>query len=122
MNYRPFRISKTVTLSTVGAYTGYASTFLSGNLQSVYIGISKPVGAGSKVIITTSSTQRAVLTVADPSTLGAFYRPRPLDHGTTGNELTTRGTVWLVNDRLRIKVSSSSGLDGETVETRFIVS
>ena len=122
IHHRPFRWSRTVTLSSIGASSTLGSTHLTGTLQSLYLSISKAAGAASKVTITTSSTQRLLFKIADPSTLGAFYRPKALDSGTTGDALATRNAILLCDNRIRIKVASSSGLAGGTVTVNTILS
>ena len=107
----------TVTLSTLGAGSGY-STAMNGLIHGIKTTISKAVGANSKIIITGESTQKTILTVANPRTLGAYFYPRTPIHGTTGNALSSSGMsrelVALANERIKVNVTSSSGLDGET--------
>jgi hypothetical protein len=107
----------TITLSTVGAGSGYCSTVLNGLVHSIYLSISKAVGANSKITVTGESTKNLLLVVPNPSTLGAYYYPRNSIVGTTGNtigstEMRTRG--FLCNERFKVSVASSSGLEDET--------
>ena len=105
----------TITLSTLGAGSGYSSAF-NGLFHSVGVSISKAVGASAKVVITGESTDLAILTVANPSTLGARFYPRPTIHNTTGAALPSSEGVMvaLANDRVKVVVTSSSGLSAET--------
>ena len=112
----------TATLSTVGTSTAYSADVYNGLLQSVYVSISKAIGASGKVTVTSESTQLAILTVVDPSTLGAWFQPVQIMHGTTGNALNStefRTLIPLLDERVKVKVASSSGLSAETVTVKF---
>jgi hypothetical protein len=118
-------ISQTVTLTTLGAYAGvpYSADVGNGEIVDVYVSISKAIGASGKVTITTTSTDKMILTVADPSTLGQVFYPVQKPHGTTANVLGTSAVPWriltpMANERLRIKVASSSGLAARTVTVK----
>ena len=109
----------TVTLSTLGAGSEYSTTF-NGLVQNISVRISKAIGASGKVTITSETTTKSVLTVADPSTVTTWYYPRAKSQGTTGNTLaaTTLPTptyIPLADERLKISVATSSGLAGQTV-------
>jgi hypothetical protein len=115
-------ISKTLTLNALGAASGYSTTDLNGLVSSVYVSISKAVGTGSKVTITTTSTGKAILTVADPSTLGAWFYPYARAQGSTANVLASSAPVpiALLNERIRIAAVSSSGKAGGTVSVQLL--
>lgn len=117
-------ISKTVTLSALGAYTGYTTEDGNGEIAEMYVAISKACPAAGAVTITTTSTGKSILKVVDPSTLGVWYYPVQKAHGTTGNQIGTSAIPWrnrvpLMNERLRIKVASSSGLGAQTVTVKM---
>lgn len=113
------RYSYTVTLSTVGAGTGY-STYLSGHVGEIYIKVDSPIGAGGSVTITSThfATAKSILKVADPSTVGGFYYPRAIACGTTGNALASSEAIVpipLSHERLKFVAATSSGSGGDTV-------
>lgn len=117
-------VSQTVTLTTLGAYAGvpYGAEVGNGEIIEMYVSISKAIGASGKVTITTTSTGKPLLIVVDPSTLGATFYPMRQAHGTTANLLSSSGSprvlINMVNERLRVKVASSSGLSAQTVTVK----
>jgi hypothetical protein len=115
-------VSQTATLSALGAYTGYSTEVGNGEIVEMYVSISKAIGASGKVTITTTSTGKPILTVVDPSTLGATFYPMRQAHGTTANLLASSGSprviINMVNERLRLKVATSSGLSAATVTVK----
>lgn len=115
-------VTQTLTLSTLGARTAYSTEVGNGEIIEMYVSISKAIGASGKVTITTTSTGKPLLTVVDPSTLGATYYPMRQAHGTTANLLSSSGSprilVNMVNERLRVKVATSSGLSAQTVTVK----
>jgi hypothetical protein len=119
------RYPVTVTLSALGAgTTDFPSKKMNGLICGVYVAISKEIGANGKVTITGESTQKAILTVANPSTLGAWYYPQVAIQGTTANTLSStvlRTKIPLYMESPRVKVASSSGLEGETVSVNIYV-
>ena len=121
------RFMYTVTLSTIGAGTGY-STILNGHVGEIYIKVASPIGGGGSVTITSTAyaTAKSVLKVVDPSTLGGFYYPRVIACGTTANDLgSTIGTIVpipLSHERLKfvIATSSNSSLDTVNVDVSLL--
>lgn len=111
--------SVTITLSTLGAGSGYCSTILNGLVHSANISISKAAGANCKVTVTGETTSNIILVAPNPSTLGATYYPRQSIVGSTGNTIGStiiRVESVLFNERFKAVVAtSSSGFTGETV-------
>jgi hypothetical protein len=92
-------------------------------VQHMYVEISKAATSNHYVLVTTSSTSRTLFNLVEPSTLGVYYRIRPAEYGTTGNALTTyTGNHVLCDERIRLKVASSSNYNGETVTVQLIMS
>jgi hypothetical protein len=112
------RYDEAITLSTAGAGT-VRSTAMSGNIGEIYLDINKACGANCSITIT--STRYAIgtkniLKVVNPSTLGAFYYPRAVAHGTTANDLSsTFVPIPLNNEQIKTVVATSSGFSGKVV-------
>lgn len=120
--------SKTVTLGTTGGYSGYTTEPINGLLYEVYMAINIASGAGNKVTITTTSTGQMVLKVVDPSTLGAWYYPRVICHGSTANTLETstdgfscRDKMALADGRFKVITACTSALAGAQITMKFKV-
>ena len=107
-----YQASGSVTATTGSTSdTANTSTYLNGLISSVYVAVSSACGADEKVILTAAtSTQKAILTVANPSTLGGHYYPRALAQGTTGATLGTSEVTMipLFKEQVKIVVASSS--------------
>ncbi len=91
--------------------SGNTSTHLNGEVSSIYVAVSSACGANESVILTAAtSTQKAIITVANPSTLGGHYYPRALAQGTTAGTLpSSEGVpIPLYNEQVKITVASSS--------------
>jgi len=107
---------KSVTIST-GSTSDSAtmSTHLNGEVSSVYIAVTAAMGAGEQIILTAAtSTQKGIITVANPSTLGAYYYPRASARGITSGVLASShpATISLCNEQVGISVQSSSATGG----------
>lgn len=113
----------TITLSTIGAGSGYTSTSMNGYLHGVYISIDKAVGANSKVTITSRTTTHVLFVLPDPSTLGGFYYPRHSIHGSTGNVInsTVLREAPPITDLMKCIVATSSGKSGGIVTLNLYV-
>ena len=107
-----YQASGTVTATTGSTSdTANTSTHLNGLISSVYVAVSSACGAAEKVILTAAtSTQKAILTVVNPSTLGAHYYPRALAQGTTAATLgsSEAAMIPLFKEQVKIVVASSS--------------
>lgn len=114
--------SKTVTLSTLGAYTGYSSEHLNGLIREVHVQVSTSTPTSALLTITSTSTGNVILKAKDPGA-GTYYYPHRLAQGTTGAAIASSGPapIALVNDRLRLNFSSSSGIGSETVTMRMLL-
>ena len=115
------RHSVTLSLSTLGAVTGY-STVLNGEIKEINVSISKAIGANGKVTVSKEGTTATeLLVVTNPSTLGGTFYPHTFAQGTTGNTLGSSTPVRLpmADERAQIVVATSSGLSGESVTAVF---
>lgn len=115
--------TKTVTLSTLGAYTGYSSQDFSGFMRQFRITTNTAFGAAAKLTITTTSTENVLLVIVDPTSAGATWNPRGKSHGTTANVMGSSHPtpLPLFNDRMKFKVASSSGKAGKTITIKAYV-
>ena len=116
------RFSKTVSISSgAGLTTDLFSTYLNGYLESAYIkaGGTGP-GANVNVVLSIStSTTITLLKVVNPSSLGARYYPRVPVVTTTAGLLgatsdNSYARIPLVNERIKIGITTTSVLTGET--------
>jgi hypothetical protein len=118
------RFSKTVSISSgAGLTTDLFSTYLNGYIESAYIkaGGTGP-GANVNVVLSIStSTTITLLKVVNPSSLGATYYPRTptisttaATLGATSNNANAYTRIPLVNERVRIGITTTSDLTGET--------
>lgn len=113
----------TVTLSTLGAGSGYSTSIFNGFVQQVHLQISKAIGASGQVQVTAETTTRTLLNIKDPSTLLTWYYPRGRAQTSTGATMPSSSPVFLpiINQRARVAVATSSGLSGQTVTVGLTV-
>jgi hypothetical protein len=109
-------ISKTITLSTLGSAVALSTLDLNGLVESVFLQTNKAMGVGARVNVTTTSTAKVILTVK-PSTLGSIYYPAAKAQTTTGGVMgsSTPAAIPLVDERIRVAVTSSSGKAGGVI-------
>ena len=106
--------------SSAGYGTGMASTHITGYIESVFIQIPGGCGANCNVLITSSSTSKVILRIADPSSGGATYYPRQLACATTLTAIPLGSTIAsyqaipisMKNERITAVVHTSSLLMG----------
>jgi hypothetical protein len=116
-------VTKTLTVTTGStSNNGNSTEDLNGLIQSVYISVSKST-MPEVAIVSADSTARSILTVADPSTLGAWYYPRALENDTTGGTLPSSGgtKIPLNNELFKVTAQSSSGISGTVTVTVSVV-
>jgi hypothetical protein len=108
--------SKTVTGTTAATVAAYGSTYMTGFVDEVYIAISKAATTAMYVKVTTSSTANVIFTVNNPSTLGAYYRPRATAvlGGTTAKN-AVHGTsqavpISMYRERMRISIPATTDI------------
>ena len=118
MSITPFEreTSVTVAASSLTVKTGYGSAHLTGFVDTIYVAASVGATTNTIVKITSSSTANLIFTVVNPSTLGAYYKPRvnAFIGGTTAAQ-AVHGTCAAVpmsvfQERLMVHVASATGV------------
>jgi hypothetical protein len=124
------RFSKTVSISSATTrVVDYFDENINGMVSSIWIKTGTSAGgANSKVTLSVStSTDKLLLKIASPSTIGEYFNPRAYNHNTTGGLLGSSvlgdgANLPLYHEKVRIVIDTTSDLVGTSVDLQMYLS
>ncbi len=98
-----------VAISTDGVGSAYSTDYV-GRLDAVHVVVSSPTVSTTKSIVTITSdtTTRAIMRIANPSTSGIWYYRKIAVCGSSGASTGLKASIPLSHERIRVAVAATS--------------